>query len=336
MIRTVSLKTTVRTIICIILASLAVTLIVGCNAGTKGGIVGKKKYLAVNYEMDKTLRYKFVSSRDIEMEIDSSRKSKNGPQKFSESLEMIIAYTPVEVNPYGQSKIKAVCESVNVSRSGFKGASSDAMAIAKGKSFTFTVGPTGEMIDKSQLEALLKELGKNAFRSDKENGLVKEPDMISDFFATQWFLNDAVASIKNSDGVSIGQSWDSILSIPSPMIMKKARNVVYTLENVTREPLGRIALINSSYSLAEEASEDWPMPYSGSFKMSGTFGFIKGHKIVEMHGTGSESFNIDTGQALKYEQQYTMVINSSLIIPLGGVTPRTTIDQKITMQLLDE
>ena len=327
MLKAIFLKSTARTVTCIVCVSLILTVFTGCNEGT---------YLTVNYEKDKTLRYKFISSRDIEVDMDPSKKNKNSAKKYSEYIEVVIAYTPIEVDPYGETTIEALCQSVNIKRGGSRKSARDAMDAAKGSSFIFTVGPTGKMLDKSQLDALLKEIGKKAFRKNQSRGRIKEPDMIGDFIATQRFLNNAVTSIKGTKGIAVGQSWDSVLSIPVPMVMKKARNVVYTLERIDEEPSGRVAVIRSSFSPAESAPDDWPIPYTGSFNMSGPFGFLRNYRVIDLQGHGSESFNIDTGRSLKYDQQYRLVLESSLMIPIGGITPQITIDQKITMQLLDQ
>ena len=73
--------------------------------------------------------------------------------------------------------------------------------------------------------------------------------------------------------------------------------------------------------------------------MSGTYGFlitfVKGFKVVDLQGEGEELFNIDAGRIEQYSQQYQTQWEASLPFALeGGVSPRITIKQNLTMQLL--
>jgi len=299
----------------------------------------KEKLITVDFQKGQTLRYRFVSHKDIEVNWgptkSGSKQGKNKVDKSSESMDMVVAYTPIQVNPYGLTTIKATCESVKVRQSRQKGTSKDAVTSLPGKSFTFTVEPTGKIEDYSQLEKLIKEIGKKAFRPKSKRGRVKEPDMIGDFTATQWFLWDSVSSIeKATEGVRIGQSWKSQLSIPTPMVTRKARDVTYTLDEIRQTEKGQLAVIRSSYSLAESAHRNWPLPYSGSFQMSGRFGFLRGYKFLDLQGEGEELFNIDAGQTEQYNQQYEVQLEASF--PMGiNMKPRITIKQNLTMKLLE-
>jgi hypothetical protein len=305
----------------------------GCEMRAKG------KPITVDFQQGQTLRYRFVSHKDIEVNWgptkSGSKRGKNKVDKSSESMDMVVAYTPIEVNPYGLTTIKATCESVNVRRSGRKGTSKDAVTALPGKSFTFTVEPTGKIEDYLQLEKLIKEIGKKAFRPKSKGRRVKEPDMIGDFTATQWFLWDSVSSIeKTTEGVRVGQSWKSQLSVPTPMITRKARDVTYTLDEIRQTEKGQLAVIRSSYSLAESVYRNWPLPYSGSFQMSGRFGFLRGYRFLDLQGQGEELFNIDAGRTEQYDQQYQVQLEASL--PMGISTrPRITIKQNLTMKLLE-
>ncbi|MBA7630278.1 hypothetical protein ES703_37799 [subsurface metagenome] len=162
--------------------------------------------------------------------------------------------------------------------------------------------------------------------------------MICDFIASQWFLWDSVSSIeKASEGVSVGQTWKSKLSVPTPMVTRKARDVTYTLDEIRQTEKGRLAVIRSSYSPAESVPAGWPIPYVGAFKMSGTFGFLRGYKMLSLEGKGEELFNIDAGRIVKYSQQYQTQWDTSLPFALeGGANPRITIKQNLTMQLLED
>jgi hypothetical protein len=311
----------------------------GCKSGNlvKGPSIKDNELLTVDWQQGRTLEYKFVSGREITLDWDpTGRFSKSGqstPDKSTELMEIVVAYKPVKIDPYGLTTIEATCKSVKVARS--KGLHKDAVEHLAGKSFTFTVAPTGKIDDRTQLDELLKEIGKNAFTTGPEGGRIKDPDMISDFVATQWFLWDSVSSLKNpSQGVAVGQSWTSKLSIPSPMVMRRARDVTYKLDEIRQGEKGRLAVISSSYQQAETAPQSWPIPYSGSFQMRGTYGFLSGYKLLSLDGRGEELFNIDAGQIEQYNQQYQMQIQAS--IPMGiSVKPMITIKQNLTMELLE-
>jgi len=304
------------------------------SAGSNEG----KELLTVDFKDGQTLRYKFVSDREIIIDWEPSKTELGQQQttlsKSSESMEMVVAYTPVEINPYGLTTIKATCESVNVKRS--DGTQKDAAKYFAGKTYTFKVGPTGKIEDYSQLNELIKEIGEKAFQPDTGRGRIKEPDMIGDFIASQWFLWDPVSSIENaSEGVSPGQSWQSKLSVPTPMVTREARNVTYKLEEVRQSEKGRLAVISSSYSKADSVPQSWPIPYKGRFQMRGKFGFLGNYKLMDLQGNGEELFNMTLGRTEQYNQQYQAQLQAS--IPLGiGESPMITIKQNLTMNILED
>jgi len=307
------------------------SVLTGCEAGGR-------RLLTVDFQLGQTLRYKFMSSRDIEVDwsfaAGSAKKAKSKVDKSHESMEMVVAYTPVEVDRYSLTTIKATCESVKVRRKQRR-STKDAVESLSGKSFIITVSPTGKIEDYSQLDELIREIGKKAFRTGGGRGRIKNPDMIGDFVATQWFLWDVIASIeKPLDGVSVGRSWTSKLSVPTPMVSRLARDVTYTLDEIRQSEKGQLAVIKSSYSLAKSAPKSWPIPYAGRFRMSGTFGFLTRYKFLDLQGGGQELFNIDSGRTEQYNQQYQLNIEASA--PFGlGAGPRIKIKQNLTMQLLD-
>ena len=307
------------------------SVLTGCEAGGR-------RLLTVDFQPGQTLRYKFMSSRDIEVDWsfaqDDAKKAKSKVDKSHESMEMVVAYTPVEVGRYGLTTIKATCESVKVRRKQRR-STKDAVESLSGKSFIITVSPTGKIEDYSQLDELIREIGKKAFRTGGREGRIKSPDMIGDFVATQWFLWDVIASIeKPLDGVSVGRSWTSKLSVPTPMVSRLARDVTYILDEIRQSEKGQLAVIKSSYSLAKSAPKSWPIPYAGRFRMSGTFGFLTRYKYLNLQGGGQELFNIDSGRTEQYNQQYQLNIEASA--PFGlKARPQIRIKQNLTMQLLD-
>ncbi|MHC4325219.1 MAG: DUF6263 family protein [Planctomycetota bacterium] len=300
---------------------------------------GPRELLTVDFQAGRTLRYKFVSGREIAIDwkapAKTSRTSRPPSEKSSELLEIIMAYTPIEIDPYGLTTVKATCESVKVARS--KGPGRDAVENLAGKTFTLTVGPTGKIEDYSQLDELLKEIGEKAFRANSDQDRIKEPEMISDVVATQWFLWDAISSIKNpSEGLATGQSWNSKLSVPTPMVMRKARDVTYRLDEVRPGENGRLALISSSYKIADSAPRQWPIPYSGRFQVAGAYGFYRNYRVLSLQGSGEELFNIDAGRTERYHQQYQLQLSASLLLPLPGVNPTITIKQNLIMNLIED
>lgn len=257
--------------------------------------------------------------------------------KSSESFEMVVCYTPVEVDPYGISTIKAVCESAKVSRVGqsaHQSSQPDAAESFGGKTWTFTVDARGKVEDRSKLYDVIREAGQKAFRPDRSRGIIKEPDMTYDFIATQWFLWDSISSIKKpAAGVRVSDKWNSRLFAPASIVLFAARDVNYRLEEIRQDPNGQIAVIGSSYSLLYPCPSEWPVPYTEKFMMSGAFGFLRDYRVLDLKGQGEEFYNVDAGRTEKYTQKYTMRVEASL--PLGlGIHPLITIDQTLTMELL--
>ena len=332
-----------------IITILALSILTGCNgsAGAKKTSAEEGKVLlTVDFQQGRKLRYKFISSRTVEVDSDpakstaKSRKSTVG--HLRESLEMVIAYTPIEIDPLGPAIIKATCESVKVQRTSLTGKQNtrkDAVKNLAGRTFTFTVNANGKIEDRSELNKLIREMGKKAFRTKNKKGKIKEPDMIGDFIATQWFLWDSISSIeKASKGIRVGQSWKSKLSVPNPMVLPKAREVTYKLDEIRQTEKGRLAVINSSYCPAETVPSGWPNPYHGCgrFQLAGSiFGILRNYKVLSLQGRGEELFNIDTGRIEQYEQNYQTQLDASFPLPLGGVNPRITIKQKIKSELVN-
>ncbi len=305
--------------------------------GKEGALSDKQKVLfTVDFQKGRTLEYKLTSERQIDVDWNPQGESSTDQgtlSKSTESMEMVIAYTPIKVDPYGLTTIEATCKQVKVTRTKSRGR--DALESLKGKTFTFTIDPIGKIQDYSDLERVAKEAGNKAFRPGKER--IKDSDMVEDFIAIQWFLWDSASSIeKFTEGVSIGQSWDSQLPAPTTMVLKRARDVTYTFDGIRPSEQGRLAVINSSFSLAESVKRNWPIPYSGSFRLSGRLGFLRqfsmGLEFRDLQGQGEDLFNIDTGQLEQLNHQYEMNIQTS--IPLPGAKPLITIKQNFKVQLL--
>jgi hypothetical protein len=110
--------------------------------------------------------------------------------------------------------------------------------------------------------------------------------------------------------------------------------VQYTLDEIRETEKGHLAVIKSTYSISDSTPKTWPIPYKGKFQMSGRFGFLRGYKVLDLQGNGEELFNIDTGTTQQYKQNYKMTLTAGLPMPID-VNPKMTIDQKITMTLLE-
>jgi hypothetical protein len=317
-----------------------VALIAGIICGCTSAPSSRKTLLTVDFKPGQALKYKFVSSRNMAVDWGPSRGG--GPSKInksSESLEMVVSYTPVEVDPYGVSTIRADCESARAKRTSDSPRQQNWQEAAEGftgKSWTFTVDARGKIVDGSGFRDVLLQVGQRAFRADRSKGLVKDPDMLFDVIAMQWFLWDSVSSVNNpTKGVAIGDKWKSVLAVPATMVLFAARDVNYTLSEIrVGDANNRIAVIDSSYFLRWPNPPEWPVPYTESFQMSGIYGFLRGYKTHDLQGHGQELFNIDAGRTERYSQSYTVHASASLPMGLSGVNPKITIDQNMTMELL--
>lgn len=302
-----------------------------------------KTFLTVDFQKGKELKYKFVSNRNITIDWGTTKKGKKTTRNIkrsSERVEMVFSYRPVEVNPYGITTIEAKCESVKVSRSGESRNNRDALRSLRGKTYTLKINAAGAVQDHTSLKDLAYEIGEKAFASSTKNRRIKDPDMVRDLIATQWFLWDTISSIPEpAQGISEGQTWESQLSIPLPMLVKPARDVTYTLQQIREEEQEKIAVIKSTYTLGEAIPQRWPLPYEGAFMMRGTFGFFTRYKVVSVKGRGEQLFNIDKGRIEKDRQNYTVDIDMLIPAPLATgdePKPKTTIRQSITMTLLED
>ena len=286
----------------------------------------------VRFAEGETLQYLFESSRDVQVQWDAqalAEGDQNAVRTMTETLLLRMTYEPVEVTAQ-KTVLKATCESASVKRSSFTGrrrARRDPVERMAGKSFTLVLDASGRITDANELDALLKELGTHAFQQSRGDR-VKDPEMINDVAASQWFLWDAVTSI-DPNGVRPGDTWTSRLSVPTPMVLRKARDVTYTLADVN----DTVATIDMTCVLSpDKAPKSWPIPYAGKFLVSGTFGFLRGYRVLSLAGQGSEQFDLATGRSLGYEQTYRMELQG--VIPFSlRVMPKILIDQTLSMTL---
>lgn len=332
-----------------LLIATALVVIAGCQATREGQDATTKVrksapdksrvFLTVDFKPGQTLRYRFASKRTVTVDWDpNAAATKNRVQKHEERSEIVVAYTPVEVNPFGVSTVQATVESADAVRSGGVTGRTfgvDAVESVKGASFILKVDPRGRIVDANELTALIREVGEKAFREGAGGARTKEPDMIGDFVAGVWFLWDGVATIPlPADGLAVGQTWRSKLPVPTPMVTREAREVAYRFNGIRSGPRGAAGVIESTYALADSAPAEWPVPYSGRFRMSGTFGFLSSYEVVSLEGSGEELYNIEAGRLEQRLQKYTVQMKASLP-PMGvKANPHITIEQSLAVELL--
>ena len=328
-----------RSVFILICLTVVVFGITGCLPESK------REFLVVSFDPVETkkesLRYRLISERKTEISLGSSDKksSKSKPHKSSERLELVIAYKPVKIDPYGLTIVEGICESAKAKRtSSVKTAKTEAIESMAGKSFRFKISPSGQIADYSQINKLLRQVSEKAFSAGGKNKQkIKNPDMIFDFIAMQWYLWQSVASIKNPhDGVAVGDSWKSLELIPFPVPIRFTRQSTYTLDSITDDPKGRIAEISSSFVYSDTPLKNIPMPYSKSFKIRGIFGFLTKYKVQSINGSGTDILNIDTGVLQSRNLNYRLELSAAFMMPLGDSVPKLSIDQTMDIQLLED
>ena len=337
-----------RTVAGILCVAAGVCMLAGCQRGAVGER-GGKELLSVDFKQGQTLRYKQISEREVQLDFDPGGKISKGGDKgriqtTTERLEIVVAYKQVKADSHGFSTIEATFEQVKPSRSSLSGqqpSGKDALNYLQGKTITFTVSPSGIVTDQSGLNETITKLGEEAF-GGKGKG-VKDPDMIQDFMTLEWMMWDAISSItKPSQGVAVGQTWQSQLMAPMPMPMRIGRDTIYKLNRVEEANGIRIADINSVYTLAAKVPPPtvWPLPYSGSFQMRGVFGFMGGYKVLSLAGSGNERFNITAGRVERIDQRYQTNVAAEMPFGLGSGSdttphPNMVVRQKLSAELLN-
>ncbi len=322
-------------ILVLVITAAVAAMLTGCQQADPT-VSADRTLLSVDFTEGQTLRYEFVSNRDIEINWGESRRgSETVTDNITQEMTMVVSYEPVEVQRYGDTTIKAKVESLDARSTGGRSFQrADAVETLRGKSWAFTIDPAGRLSDTDQLLGIAKEAAEEAF--DKMgSGRVKDPDMTDDFLATQWFLWEAMSSVQQpSRGVAVGQNWQSNLFIPAPWIKRHAREVTYTLAELEETDRGEIAVIKEQYAAAEDLPSGWPMQYEGSFQMRGQFGFLRNYQMEDVSGQGRQIFNVTAGKLESHEQQYRAELISAM--PMGlGVQPEITVNQEIKIRLLD-
>jgi hypothetical protein len=313
------------------------------KSGKSGDFNKGKLLLTVDFEPNVPLKYNFICERQISVNLGQSGKdSKGGKNRGSsrettERLDMEIVYKPIKIDPYGYSTIEATCNSVKAARTSMgkrEQGSNDAVEFLAGKSFILEITPAGKIADYNSLGSLIKEVGEKAFSSSQGKGRIKDPDMIMDFVATQWNMWDSISTIKEPlKGLKKGRKWNSRRLAPMPFVSKIGRDVEYQFKGITEANGVSLAEITSSYNLSPKSPAGVPVPYSGSFQMRGTFGFLSGYQMLFIKGTGRQLYDIKRGLIKSDTQQYQAKASAS-IFSLAGAD--IIIDQTITMTLIEQ
>ncbi len=306
--------------------------------------------LNVDFSEDKPLTYRFVTSRDVVLDLagEDAAKSAGKEQSTTEGLDMVITYTTMATDIYGNITVQAECKSVQLTRKSFTNRSEtqdDPIGKLGGKTWQFVINSAGQIQDYSGLDTLVKELGAKAI-SDSGQRRIKGPDMIWDFVATQWFMWDAISSNnKMSAGVDPGQSWESLTSIPFAVRLPVERVVKYTIP-ADQDAANPLINIQSTYSFRGYEEKDgklifnsaipqMPLPYEGSFQTKGMFGFLRDYKAESLSGEGRAVYDLAKGILISDSQQYDMDMTAGFMFPLGNTKPVLKVKQTIEVQLVE-
>jgi hypothetical protein len=287
---------------------------------------------------DRTLRYELVANRNVVIDLSSPSKNKKQTQEMSEKLTVITAYQPVNYDPYGISKIKATIEDVKVQRKGGKVYQKEPALNFKGKSFTFDITSTGEVVSYQDFFRLAKEVGATALkesRSDKPP--TKNVDMIWDVIALHQGIWDFVDNIENPEtGIAKGQIVEAPRLVPLPMPRPIYKLVKYKMTDIETSPDGnKVAVFDSDIEIFRERVIELANPYPSRFRMAGMFGFLRGYQFNNLQGTGSMKYDLDRGLLINENQHYTIDVDANLLMPLGDTEPKIFIDQKMSVKLLE-
>lgn len=317
--------------------STAIGLIVlaGCQTGPR-------TTLLVDFPTDKPLTYKMTSQRKTEIRLTADKPEREQSHMVNESLELVMEYRSVESNPFGLSTIEARCVSAKVQRDSLRGTTPsknpDVAEDLTGKTFRFTISPAGRIEDYSEMDKLVKDLGAKSFvEGIKAPTAVKEPDMLLDFIAMQWYLWDCAATVKNpSSGVQFGKEWSAVQLLPLPMPIPVARQTTYRLAETPDPVAPKKAVIASSYALAgggDDAVPHWPKPFEGVFNLRGSlFAVMRNYRFNTIEGSGTAVMNLEKGILESDQQQWKVGITAEFLLPLGNSLPLIAVDQKISIQ----
>lgn len=308
---------------------LAGVLVAGC--------AGPMVQISCRFDPNTPLTYEFTSSREIEIQWGASSASgdPNQSSTISESLVYTVTYQPEQTHVEGLTRLHATCSQARARRSNSVGIRRarrpDAAEGLAGQSFDLIVDRRGRLVDASGLEDLLKTLAQDAFRDGPGGSRVKDPEMIYDIVATQGLLWD-VAGSKESGWLRPGGTWSSQQLVPTPMVKRLGRDITYHLES--REGNGAEIVSTSSLS-PDKLSQDWPVLYSGTFQVAGTFGFLRGYQVQGLQGEGVDRLDWETGNLFYSDHRFQWEATANPL-PLTTIeaNPKLIITQSLKIELL--
>lgn len=216
--------------------------------------------------------------------------------------------------------------------------SGDAVENLAGKTFILDLSPVGKIDDFQQLEKLLFDIGSTSFDTSRTDMRVKNPDMIYDFIALQWYLWDSISSVPNpAAGVNPLMTWTStqLIAWPVPIPNMPCRITTFTLDSTSEENGQQKAVISSVYKLSPKTVENFPKPYEGTFQMRSLYGFLRDYKFQTLQGQGRQIFNLTTGVVENDTQEYDLTATAAFPFPLGDSVPHLNIHQTMTVKLLE-
>jgi hypothetical protein len=300
--------------------------------------------MALDFDTAAPLRYRFVSSREVQIELSSSSAGKKEDSKLAtETLEMVFRIRPLEANPYGLSTLEFLCESVQTKRTTFSGkpAAGDAVQHLQGRTYTLQVSPTGQIELTDSFRTLLREIGQKSFvqKADSKQR-IKDPDMILDWLFFHYTLWDLTASNpKPLRGIAPGSSWTSEQFLPWPVPIQNlpSRLITYTVDRLEDRQVTRMAAVSTRYQLREKPLLNFPLPYEGSYQIRGSlFSVLHGYRHESLEGSGRLLFNLTEGQLESAEEDYTLQTSANFILPLGDSLPKLTVRQHIQIERLSD
>lgn len=279
----------------------------------------------------------------MEIRLTGDKPERTQSHTVNESLDLVMEYRAIESNPFGLSVVEGKCVSAKVSRDSLRGTSTgkthDVAEDLTGRSFRFTITPTGRIEDYSELNKLVKELGAKSFvEGVKAPTAVKDPDMLTDFIAMQWYLWDCSATVKNpSAGVQTGKDWKALQLLMLPLPLPVGRETTYRLVETQDQTVPKKAIIGSSFAITDKEVPNWPKPYEGVFNLKGSlFAVMRNYRFNTLEGSGTTVMNLDQGFLESDEQQWKVGITAEFLLPLGSSLPQITVDQKVNIQRVAE
>ena len=294
------------------------------------------QHLSLMFLPGQSLCYRYVSNRTIT--IDWKPEASDDPndgrsiQHLYESLDLVVTYHVQAVDVNGLATVEGRFESIDPKRSRLTGAqvlSEDPVILLKGRTFTFRIDPSGRIRDRGAFHDLLEQTARFAFRDDPRRGRLKGPEMVWDVIALLWSPWEVLAG-QDPNGVRPGDAWSTQLAVPTPMVLRKARDASCTWQTPALTDGQRVAVIASRYALSPDPlPAHWPIPYAGRFGVSGPFGFLRHYQVRCLDGHGTDRLDMTEGRLLGYEQHYTVTMDASM--PLALASPTIVIDQTLRM-----